>query len=241
MADRSRFEGLGPNVGLVEELYRQYLEDPSSVGEGWREYFADYAPASAPASADRTPPASPASAAAASRADARRRPPAPPHRPTRSRSAAARCARSRTWRRASPCPTATSVRTMPAKLLEVNRSILNNQLARTGRGKVSFTHIIGYAVARALTQVPAMNASYATVGGKPGIVRPPHVNLGLAVDLQKRDGTRTLLVPNVKSADTLDFAAFVRRVRGGDPPRARGRGRPEGLRGHDRDASPTPA
>ena len=63
MADRSRFEGLGPNVGLVEELYRQYQEDPSSVGEGWREYFADYAPASAPASADRTPPASHASSA----------------------------------------------------------------------------------------------------------------------------------------------------------------------------------
>ncbi len=49
MASRSRFEGLGPNVGLVEELYRQYLEDPASVGEGWREYFADYAPSAAPA------------------------------------------------------------------------------------------------------------------------------------------------------------------------------------------------
>jgi 2-oxoglutarate dehydrogenase E1 component len=115
------------------------------------------------------------------------------------------------------------VRTIPAKLLEINRAILNNQLARTARGKVSFTHIIGYAVARALARVPAMNASFATRGGKPAVVRHPHVNLGLAVDLAKRDGTRTLLVPNVKGADALDFAGFVaayeeaiRRVRAGE-------------------------
>jgi 2-oxoglutarate decarboxylase len=220
MADRSRFEGLGPNVGLVEELYRQYQEDPASVGEGWREYFADYAPAGAAASADRTPPAVPASAP---------RPASPPPKAAPPAPADAQPLRGGAVRQVEnmaaslAIPTATSVRTMPAKLLEVNRSILNNQLARTGRGKVSFTHIIGYAVVRALTEVPAMNASYTELGGKPGIVRPPHVNLGLAVDMQKRDGTRTLLVPNVKSADTLDFAAFVvayeeviRRVRAGE-------------------------
>src|SRR6185295_16163623 len=55
-------------------------------------------------------------------------------------------------------PTATSVRTVPAKLLEINRQILNNHLARTGGGKVSFTHIIGFAVLRALGEVPAMNS-----------------------------------------------------------------------------------
>lgn len=217
MVDRSRFEGLGPNVGLVEELYRQYQEDPASVGEGWREYFADYSPSSTPASADRTPPASPAPQPAA---EAVKKPAAAPSDAQPLRGGAVRQVEN--MAASLDVPTATSVRTMPAKLLEVNRSILNNQLARTGRGKVSFTHIIGYAVVRALTQVPAMNASYAVVGGKPGIVRPPHVNLGLAVDMQKRDGTRSLLVPNVKSADTLDFAAFVlayeemiRRVRAG--------------------------
>src|SRR5205085_1156992 len=105
-------------------------------------------------------------------------------------------------------PTATSVRTLPAKLLEINRQILNNQLARDRGGKVSFTHLIGFAVVWALQRVPSMNASFGLVDGKPSVVRHTHVNLGLAIDQQKSDGTRTLLVPNVKQADTLDFAAF---------------------------------
>src|SRR5262249_45399291 len=93
-------------------------------------------------------------------------------------------------------PTATSVRVVPAKLLEVNRQILNNQLARTGSGKVSFTHLIAYAVLRALADFPALNSAYATEDGKPVVVRHQHVNLGLAVDVQRRDGTHSLLVPN---------------------------------------------
>ena len=100
------------------------------------------------------------------------------------------------------------MRTLPAKLLEINRQILNNQLARDRGGKVSFTHLIGFAVVWALQRVPSMNASFGLVDGKPSVVRHTHVNLGLAIDQQKADGTRTLLVPNVKSADTLDFAAF---------------------------------
>src|SRR4029079_15306166 len=83
-----------------------------------------------------------------------------------------------------------------------------NQLARTRGGKVSFTHLIGYAVVRALQKSPHMNASYGVTGGKPSVVRHEHVNLGLAIDQQKQDCTRTLLVPNIKNADTLDFAAF---------------------------------
>jgi multifunctional 2-oxoglutarate metabolism enzyme len=108
-------------------------------------------------------------------------------------------------------PTATSVRTVPAKLLEVNRQILNNQLARTTGAKVSFTHLIGYAVIRGLGEVPALNASYVphVDGGGPGVVRHTHVGLGLAVDLERPDGSRTLLVPCVKGADTLDFRTFV--------------------------------
>ena len=105
-------------------------------------------------------------------------------------------------------PTATSVRAVPAKLLEVNRQILNNHLARARGGKVSFTHLIGFAVLRALRTVPAMNASFGVVDGKPSVVHHEHVNLGLAIDMQRPDGSRTLIVPNVKQADTLDFAAF---------------------------------
>jgi 2-oxoglutarate dehydrogenase E1 component len=107
-------------------------------------------------------------------------------------------------------PTATSVRAIPAKLLEVNRQILNNQLARTGAGKVSFTHLIAFAVVRALEEFPNLNSSYALDDGKPVVIRHPHVNLGLAVDVKRRDGSHSLLVPCVKAADTLDFAGFWR-------------------------------
>ncbi|HVX20256.1 MAG TPA: multifunctional oxoglutarate decarboxylase/oxoglutarate dehydrogenase thiamine pyrophosphate-binding subunit/dihydrolipoyllysine-residue succinyltransferase subunit [Acidimicrobiales bacterium] len=109
-------------------------------------------------------------------------------------------------------PTATSVRVVPARLLEVNRQILNDQLARTTGAKVSFTHLIGYAVVKALGDVPALNATFVDeVDGKkgPGVVRHDHVGLGLAVDVEKSDGSRTLLVPCIKAADTLDFRAFV--------------------------------
>ncbi len=111
-------------------------------------------------------------------------------------------------------PTATSVRTVPATLLEVNRRILNDQLARTTGAKVSFTHLIGYAVVRGLRAVPALNSSYIEERGAdgravPGVVRHAHLGLGLAVDVQRPDGSRTLMVPCVKNADTLDFREFV--------------------------------
>ncbi|HET6754807.1 MAG TPA: multifunctional oxoglutarate decarboxylase/oxoglutarate dehydrogenase thiamine pyrophosphate-binding subunit/dihydrolipoyllysine-residue succinyltransferase subunit [Jiangellaceae bacterium] len=119
-------------------------------------------------------------------------------------------------------PTATSVRAVPAKLLIDNRIVINNHLARSRGGKVSFTHVIGFALVKALRQMPEMNYSYDEVDGKPVLVKPAHVNLGLAIDMQKKDGTRQLLVPSIKRADTLDFAGFwaayenlVRRARGG--------------------------
>jgi multifunctional 2-oxoglutarate metabolism enzyme len=105
-------------------------------------------------------------------------------------------------------PTATSFRQVPAKLLEINRKVINGYLGRTRGGKVSFTHLIGYAIVRALESVPAMNAAYSPIDGKPGIIRHDHVGLGLAVDVEKSDGSRTLLVPCIKQADTLDFRAF---------------------------------
>jgi multifunctional 2-oxoglutarate metabolism enzyme len=119
-------------------------------------------------------------------------------------------------------PTATSVRAVPAKLLVDNRIVINNHLARSRGGKVSFTHLIGFALVKALARMPEMNYSYGEADGKPVLVKPAHVNLGLAIDQQKKDGTRQLLVPSIKRADALDFAQFwsayedlVRRARGG--------------------------
>ncbi|MBG6216663.1 2-oxoglutarate dehydrogenase E1 component [Arthrobacter sp. CAN_A6] len=119
-------------------------------------------------------------------------------------------------------PTATSVRAIPAKLLIDNRVVINNHLARARGGKVSFTHLIGYAIIRALAQFPSQNVYYDVVDGKPSSVQPAHVNFGLAIDMPKPDGTRSLVVPNIKKAENMNFSEFwhayeelVKKARGG--------------------------
>jgi 2-oxoglutarate dehydrogenase E1 component len=107
-------------------------------------------------------------------------------------------------------PTATSVRTIAVRTLEENRAILNKHRAATGAGKVSFTHVVAWAVLRALEAFPRMNDGYALLDGQPHRVQRDAVRLGVAVDVQKKDGTRTLLVPNIRDAHELDFEAFVK-------------------------------
>lgn len=118
-------------------------------------------------------------------------------------------------------PTATSVRAIPAKLMVDNRIVINNHLARGRGGKISFTHLIGFALVEALAEMPAMNTSYTLAEDKPSVLTPAHVNVGIAIDLAKPDGTRQLMVPSIKKSETLDFAGFwaayedvVRRARG---------------------------
>jgi 2-oxoglutarate decarboxylase len=204
----------GPNAWLVDEMYEQYRADPTSVSESWQDFFADYrrdgdeAPAPKPAPAVPTP-APPAPAPAAK--------PAGDVRPLRG--GAARLVAN--MEASLAVPTATSARTVPARLLEVNRKVLNGYMARTGGSKVSFTHLIGYAVVKALDAVPAMRSVYVDgENGQAGVARQDHVGLGLAIDVAKSDGSRTLLVPCIRNADTLEFAAFhaayedvVRKVR----------------------------
>ncbi|WP_082822924.1 multifunctional oxoglutarate decarboxylase/oxoglutarate dehydrogenase thiamine pyrophosphate-binding subunit/dihydrolipoyllysine-residue succinyltransferase subunit [Microbacterium sp. T32] len=106
-------------------------------------------------------------------------------------------------------PTATSVRTIPAKLMIDNRIVINNHMSRTRGGKVSFTHLIGWALIQALKEFPSQNVYYAEIDGKPSVVAPAHINLGIAIDMPKPDGTRALLVPSIKRADTLTFGEFL--------------------------------
>jgi len=119
-------------------------------------------------------------------------------------------------------PTATSVRAVPAKLMIDNRTVINNHLKRGRGGKVSFTHLIGYAMIKAIRAMPEMNAFFTELEGKPAIGHPEHINLGIAIDLAKADGSRQLLVPSIKGCEDLDFAQFwsayeetVRKARGG--------------------------
>ncbi len=203
--------GFGANSWLVEEMYEQFRSDPGSVSETWQEFFSDYKPAIAPVVAA----AAPAEAAAT---PSNGSPPTvvpvdPPAaaedlgEPIRGAGAAIAA----NMERSLSVPTATSFRDIPAKLLEVNRKVINGYRSRSGQGKVSFTHLIGFAVVRAIADaVPNMGNSYVSgTDGKPRVIRNPAVNMGLAVDVDKGDGTRTLVVPVLRNADTLDFSGFL--------------------------------
>ncbi|GAA1070556.1 multifunctional oxoglutarate decarboxylase/oxoglutarate dehydrogenase thiamine pyrophosphate-binding subunit/dihydrolipoyllysine-residue succinyltransferase subunit [Nocardiopsis composta] len=236
----------GPNEWLVEELYQKYLNDPNSVDKAWWNFFADYKSGSAKGAAKGAPSATGAPSASGDggsggKAEAKQAAPAakdakkPAKKEAGSSAAPAdealkvtqerlRGAPARTatnMESSLALPTATSVRAVPVKLLFDNRIVINNHLRRARGGKVSFTHIIGYAMVKALESMPEMNHSYVEVDGKPGVAKPEHVNFGLAIDLQKPDGSRQLVVPSVKNADTMDFKEFwggyedlVRKARG---------------------------
>lgn len=106
-------------------------------------------------------------------------------------------------------PTATSVRTIPAKLMIDNRIVINNHLKRARGGKVSFTHILAWAMVKTLKEFPSQNVYYDDSSGKPSVVSPAHINLGIAIDLPKPDGTRALLVPGIKNTETMSFGEFL--------------------------------
>src|SRR5438270_615370 len=198
----------GPNAWLVDEMYEQYRADPNSVSESWRDFFGD----ERDGEKAQKPPTQTATETAQEPKPVPKEP-EPKVEPKEAtehgepiRGAAARIVQN--MEASLAVPTATSVRTVPARLLEVNRKVLNGYMGRTGQGKVSFTHLIGYAVVKAVATVPNMNSTFARDGDQPEVVRHDHVGLGIAVDVEKKDGSRTLLVPCIKNADTLDFKSF---------------------------------
>ena len=106
-------------------------------------------------------------------------------------------------------PTATSVRNIPVKVLEENRRIINENLKAQGRGKVSYTHLIAWAIIKALKEYPSLNFGYGFVNGAPSRLENDSVNLGIAIDIQKKDGSRNLYVPSIKGTNAMNFAEFL--------------------------------
>ncbi|QUQ71015.1 multifunctional oxoglutarate decarboxylase/oxoglutarate dehydrogenase thiamine pyrophosphate-binding subunit/dihydrolipoyllysine-residue succinyltransferase subunit [Kutzneria sp. CA-103260] len=253
MSSSSSASQFGPNEWLVEEMYDQFLADPSSVDPAWHDFFADYkatqrtaagstavngttaATATATATTTAPPAAPPAPAAPANGHVATPPAPAaastpaqttlPSTKPTPAASATAApvkpaagsevkvlrgaaAAIARNMDASLTVPTATSVRAVPAKLLADNRIVINNHLKRTRGGKVSFTHVIGYALVKAIESYPNMNNSYGVVDGKPSVITPEHVNLGLAIDLPGKNGQRSLVVAAIKNCETMTFTQF---------------------------------
>ena len=227
--------GFGANSWLVDELYQQFKQDRNSVDKEWWPILENYTPGT-DAAAALAQPAHPVTApipvigaqpVARTTAKPAKRTPIPAQAP---KPAAKDDAKSEgatgdeqtvTTLRGMPktlaanmdqsltVPTATSVRTIPAKLMIDNRIVINNHMARTRGGKVSFTHLIGWALIQTLKEFPSQNVFYAEIDGKPSVVAPAHVNLGIAVDVPKPDGTRALLVPSIKRADTMTFGEYL--------------------------------
>ncbi len=271
-------QDFGANDWLVDEMYEQYVADPTSVDPTWVEYFkvnkpgsatASNSPASdqpAPSISKPVPPVpksqqvpaqqvsvqpvvSPESVANAPVATPVQQAPVqqPIVRDTASpqptpadpvvkaapvlaapsastlvpiRGVSARVVQS--MEASLSVPTATSVRAIAAKLMIDNRIVINNHLKRARGGKTSFTHIIAYAMIKAVRAMPEMNAFFGELDGKPAVGHPEHINLGIAIDLAKADGSRQLLVPSVKGCEAMDFAQFwgayesvIKKARGG--------------------------
>ncbi|WP_081911178.1 multifunctional oxoglutarate decarboxylase/oxoglutarate dehydrogenase thiamine pyrophosphate-binding subunit/dihydrolipoyllysine-residue succinyltransferase subunit [Amycolatopsis vancoresmycina] len=249
MSSSSPASQFGPNEWLVEEMYDQFLADPSSVDAAWHDFFADFKPTqSAQAKADtarqqadakpatngqaaqpsakavqnaesaakQAAPAKPAPAAKApakaapkpAAAKAEPKADAKKEEPESKQLRGAAAAIAKNMDASLSVPTATSVRAVPAKLMADNRIVINNHLKRTRGGKISFTHLIGYAMVRALKDYPNLNRHYQQIDGKPFAITPEHVNFGLAIDMKGKDGSRNLVVASVKSVEDMTFLQF---------------------------------
>lgn len=203
-------ESFGSNAAYVEGLLNRYQKDPNLVDDTWKEYFGDLLNGIVPQEATTvagTPTVAVPTATIAPQ------PQAPPvvalsadTAPTPLTGVAKKIVEN--MEASLTVPTATSFRNVPVKVLEENRRIINDHLASRSRGKASFTHIIAWAIVQAAKEIPSMNFGFGVVDGKPSRLEHEHINLGIAIDIEKKDGSRSLLVPNIKASESMNFAEF---------------------------------
>jgi 2-oxoglutarate dehydrogenase E1 component len=194
----------GINLWFEEELLDAYKLDRSSVDESWKALLEAQKAEQKPAPKQNGGSANRAALTAA---------PAPPvpvgagDELVPLRGASARIAENMTA--SLSIPLATSQRIIPVKVIDENRRLLNHHRQLTGKSKISFTHLIGWAIVQAAGTVPALNTAYTENEGEPFRIVRHHVNLGIAIDVPNKNGGRSLLVPNIKQANNLEFAQFV--------------------------------
>ena len=193
------------DAAFVQAMYEDYLRDPASVGQEWRELFDNGRLAELPVIPEPPGARSAVSGTRESTPPPAPEPPAHPSGATPITGPAARLVANMTD--SLSVPTATSFRDISATVLDTRRKALNAQLAATGK-KISFTHLIGYAIVQAAKRFPVMTHTFQDIDGKPYRVNPGAIGLGLAVDVEKKDGSRALVVPVIKHAETMDFATF---------------------------------
>ena len=224
-ADLSEFiaENFGANATYVEGLLSRFRSDPESVDESWRAYFTELlgsissdgsgngrsatarraktdtgVSTARPAATAAAPERIPETISVAKDTDAEVIP---------LKGAALKIVEN--METSLSVPTATSQRRIPVKLLDENRLIINKHLEQKERGKASYTHLFAWAILRALDEFPQLNDSFDNVDGTPARIHRKAVNLGIAIDITRKDGTRSLLVPNIKDAGKLRFAEFL--------------------------------
>jgi len=187
----------GVNAAYVENLFERWQKASETVDPEWAAWFEGL---TEKAGAEPTPAARPAS-------------PAPEEEVVRERLKGIASRIARNMAESLEVPTATSARTMPVKLLTENRQVLNSHMKVRALGKASFTHLIAFALVKALARRPGMQSYFEEQDGAPYKVTPKHVNLGLAIDLETPSsggtgGGRVLVVPNIKQAERLSFGEF---------------------------------
>jgi 2-oxoglutarate dehydrogenase E1 component len=231
-------ENFGANATYVETLLARWRSDPALVDESWRTYFDELIDANGDAETPAAPTASTAKpetagdgmVAAPARTKESKAEPEPRPKTSAAIEPSAEAIPIRgpalkiveNMEASLAVPTATSQRRIPVKLLDENRRIINRHLDESGRRKASYTHLIAFALLRAVEAFPQMNDGFAAPDGQPARLKRDAVNLGIAIDLEKKDGSRSLLVPNIKNASTLGFSEFldayddvISRARGG--------------------------
>ncbi|MFN2391909.1 MAG: 2-oxo acid dehydrogenase subunit E2, partial [Pyrinomonadaceae bacterium] len=219
-------ENFGANASYVEGLLNRYQSDPNLVDESWRTFFGELLNGGSPLETNNNQAATvqskETSAAASAKTDKT-------NGSAKAKAEIPTTAKKQTvlgagvevkpivgaskkivenMEESLGVPTATSLRRVPVKVLEENRRVINENLQSAGRGKVSFTHLIAWAIIKALKEYPQLNFGYGFVNNAPSRLENKNINLGIAIDIEKKDGSRNLLVPNIKGAEKMNFAEF---------------------------------
>ncbi len=201
------FNHFGYNFGFVSDLLDKYFEDRNSVSDYWKNYFDNLTSKNNGTKKHETDKSSPSKSIDKKTVLSNTFDISFSDEVITIAGVGAKIIENMT--NSLSIPTATSLRTISVKLLEENRRIINQHLKRTGNGKISFTHIVAYAIVKAVKNFPNINNSFGIVNNKPSLIKKPYVNLGIAVDIERKDGSRSLIVPNIKRAGLMNFQEFL--------------------------------
>ena len=217
------FEELfGVNAGFVEQVYTEYMARPDAVTEEWQRFFERHLPP------EHLPERKPEPVA---KAEPKVEPGEVPAHFQALKGVASKIAQNMS--ESLSVPTATSTREIPVRVLEENRKIINEHLVGEVRGKASFTHIIAWAMVRAMQQVPGMLVRYVEKDGKAYRDETQSINLGMAVDVSAPGKPRQLVVPNIKDCASMNFATFLAAYDAQIREGAQGQADARRLQGHD--------